>query len=367
MHREDFEEIAHCGGQIIFDVSHGPNGERQLQLGMRHSRPNPSSVFVVYAIPQGVAIAYVPMGGIGVRLPAPPIPGAYMVFIASDSDGMFGHNCPDCEGYWRSAGAAHFCPYCGLQADQHQFLSVAQQTYVAEYCERLSEALSSDQPGQHVIDMDLVADAAGKNTEKPAFYYSEKSQQNKFTCTSCKNKMDILGHYGYCSQCGTRNDIQQLEKSIQQLRENANNGAGLESCTKEIVGVFDSFVNQIAKQLLARVPLTKARRHAIEKRSLHNLEAINRDFQEVFGISMLTGLSDEDVAFTKLMFYRRNVYEHNGGEADEAYIASSGDTSVRLKQALRETKESFHRLASTIRKLGENLHRGFHEILPPSC
>jgi len=64
------------------------------------------------------------------------------------------------------------------------------------------------------------------------------------------------------------------------------------------------------------------------------------------------------------MFHRRHVYEHKEGEADEKYIADSGD-SVRPKQALRETQESAHRTASFVLKLAGNLHRGFDEMFPP--
>lgn len=65
------------------------------------------------------------------------------------------------------------------------------------------------------------------------------------------------------------------------------------------------------------------------------------------------------------MFYRRHVYEHKGGEADEKYIEDSGDTSVRPKQALRENQESAHRIAGLVLKMAGNLHKAFHEILPP--
>lgn len=365
MYPAEFQEIAHCGGQIIFTITNGPAGERQLQVGIQHSRPNPASWIAVYALPQGNAIAYLPIGGMGVQFPPPPIPGAYMVFISSDTHGMFGHSCPKCGQYWRSNGVARCCPYCGLRADIHHFLSVAQRKYVAEYCSRLNELLSGDEEGEYVIDMDAVAEAVGKDSPKPEFYYSDESQQTRFECSSCKTPMDILGHYGYCSYCRTRNDLQQLDVAIRRLREAANNDAGFEACSKQAVGLFDSFANQIAKQLLEWVPMTRARKHTIEKRSLHNLEAIARDFKSVFDIDLFDGMSDEDVTFAKMMFYRRNVYEHNGGEVDQAYIENSGETSVKPKQALRETKESFHRLATTIRKLGENLYLGFHEIFPP--
>lgn len=48
------------------------------------------------------------------------------------------------------------------------------------------------------------------------------------------------------------------------------------------------------------------------------------------------------------------------------YIEDSGDTTVRPKQALRETQDSAHNLANVILRMGGNLHRGFHEILEPN-
>jgi hypothetical protein len=87
-------------------------------------------------------------------------------------------------------------------------LTDAQRSYVAQYCALLRHALEQDEDGEYTIDMDAVADAAGKDTEKPPFYYAEESQQNQFTCEACGGFNDILGQFGYCSTCGTRNDLQ---------------------------------------------------------------------------------------------------------------------------------------------------------------
>jgi hypothetical protein len=65
------------------------------------------------------------------------------------------------------------------------------------------------------------------------------------------------------------------------------------------------------------------------------------------------------------MFHRRHVYEHNGGEVDEKYLKDSGDTSVRLKQAIRETQASAHRLTGLVAKMANNLHSSFHDIFAP--
>lgn len=92
--------------------------------------------------------------------------------------------------------------------------------------------------------------------------------------------------------------------------------------------------------------------------------SVSKIFADIFDIDILCDMSDQEIAFAKLMFHRRHVYEHNGGEADEKYIADSGD-NVRLKQALRETQEPAHQIAGLVLKMVGNLHNGFHEIFPP--
>lgn len=364
MHSKELQEIAHCGGKVTISITTTTDGRRQYQIGIRHCAPVAAAFFAVYALPQGVAVGKIQLGGIGDAWNPPPIPGCYPVFIASDSEGMFGCSCPACNGYWRISGEGLHCPYCGIHAERHHFLTEAQRHYVAQYCE-LMNAAQEGEDGNHVIDMDAVADATGKDVKKPPFYYAEESQQTKFICEACGQVSDILGSYGYCSACNTRNDLQQFGIAIRALRERINNGGPYEACAKDSVTLFDSFTNQLAKELLNNVPMTPARCHRIEKRSLHNLNSIAKDFLTVFDIDIFSGISGEDVKFAAIMFYRRNVYEHNGGEADEQYILDSGDNAVRLKQALRETIESAHRLANIVLKMANNLHQGFHEIFPP--
>lgn len=363
--KTELEEIGHTGGKVTFEVKVDDHGAVSYSVGWSHSRSTPATVFAVYAIPQGVAVGDIHMGGIGTPWNPPPLPDCFPVFISSDSTGMFGHQCPVCKGYWRASHGGKLCPYCAYKAEEHyHFLTDAQQRYVKEYCETLSEALYSGQPGKYAIDMDAVADAVGKTHTKPAFYYAEERQQNLFKCVACGEVNDVLGRYAYCGSCGTRNDLQELEKIIQSIRDRANNGGPYEGCVKDAVAAFDSFSGQYAKQLLIRVPITPARRSRLERAHFHNLASASDIFRAVFDIDILTGISAEDVAFATLMFHRRHVYEHKGGEADEKYIADSGD-KVRVKQALHETQESAHRTASVVVKLAANLHRGFQEIFPP--
>jgi hypothetical protein len=278
---------------------------------------------------------------------------------------MFGYQCPVCKGYWRAEHGGRVCPYCAYKSEgRFRFLTDAQRRYVKEYCDLLINALDSGLPGEYTIDMDAVAEAVGRNHPKPAFYYAEERQQNLFKCMACGEINDILGTYAYCSLCGTRNDLQELKKTIQVIRDRINAGGPYEMCVKDAVSAFDSFVGQYAKQLVARIPLTPARKSRIEQARYHDLVKTSDIFRDIFDVNIFSRIDTDDIVFATKMFHRRHVYEHKGGEADEKYITDSGD-QVRLKQALRETQESAHNTASLVIKLATNLHNGFHEIFPP--
>jgi hypothetical protein len=365
--RTDFQAVGHSGGQVTIRVGTDEQGRRGYQLTWQHCRPVAAAMFGVYALPQGIVFCQAELGGMGSPMKTPPVPGGcYLVLIGSDSEGLFGRQCPACNGYWRGEVHARFCPYCGLHARLLDFLTPGQVSYVAQFCAKMAEALNSDTDGDHVVDMDAVADAVGKDTEKPAFYYAEESQQNKFTCKACGAFNDILGRFGYCSACGTRNDLQELsDKTIPALRTRINSGGPHEACVKDAVSEFDSFVGVSVAQLVKHVSMTPARRNRLENRRFQNLGLVAADLKEILDIDILDGMTVDDIEFAKLMFHRRHVYEHKGGEADEKYIADSGDTSVRVKQLLHETVESAHRIAGLVLKMATNLHRGFHGILPP--
>ena len=362
----EFQEIAHCGGQVIFNVSRDTDGRRRYQVAFQGNRPVPMALYAIYALPQGVPVADLPMGGIGSPWPEPPVPGCVPVFIASDSEGKFGFQCPRCGQYWRARGGVTFCAYCGIRNRRHEFLSAAQRDYVHLYCEKLADALSSEEDGRHVIDMDVVADAAGKDVEKPPFYYAEESQQKQFNCSACNEFNDVLGRFAYCSVCGTRNDLSELESVIiPAIRANLNEGGIPSNCLKDIGSAFDTFVGQYTTQLIQNRPMRSARRERIRKMRFHDLVATRRELLGGFDIDICEALTDAEIASATRSFQRRHVYEHNGGEVDEKYLRDSGDSSVRLKQTIRETQSGVHEFATLVLRMARNLHRGFHDIYEP--
>jgi len=362
----EFEEIGHTGGKVTFTITTDKEGRRSYQLGFTHARPVASVMTGVYAIAPGVPVATMSLGGLGQPGSAPPLPGCLPVLIASDSQGKFGHDCPTCGRYWRSGPWPNLCPYCAIRAEGYQFLSKAQLRYVRHYFAVLSQALDAEHDGEAMIDMDAVADAAGKEGEKPAFYVSEQGQQRKFTCGACEEFNDILGRYGYCSSCGTRNDLADFEgETVSKIRERLNSGAAPEDCVRDAVASFDSYLAQYAKQLAELVPMTERRKRRLTAQAFHDLQEIRTTLSGWFDMNVCDGMDDREVEFVAQMFLRRHVYEHNGGEVDQKYLDRSGDTSVRLKQRIHETREDAHRLLGSLVKMARNVHGGFHELFPP--
>ena len=364
--KSDFRTIAHSGGTVTIDVSLDPTTSRKrYQLTWNHCRPNAGGLFAVYALPPGIVISQMNLGGIGSPMEPPPIPGCYQVFVGSDSEGKYGRQCPACNGYWRSE-LGQFCPYCGFLGTTVDFMTDGQRSYVQQWCATMDKALMTEVGGQYVIDLDAVADAADAALpEKPAFYYAEQGQQNSYTCESCNAFNDILGTYGYCTRCGTRNDLHIFsEKKISEIRSRINSGGPFESCAKDAIAAFDSFIGQYVEQLVRRVPMTPGRRARLERVRFHDFQSVERDMREIFDINVAKDLTDDDKAFAKRMFHRRHVYEHRGGEADQKYITDSGETDVRVGQALRESVETAHRILGIVHKMARNVHAGFHEIFP---
>ncbi|MGC2519606.1 MAG: hypothetical protein WA373_10950 [Burkholderiales bacterium] len=364
---KEFQEIAHCGGQITIDTKTDERGHRLASFGVRHSSPTAAAWFMLWANPLGEPIATVPIGGLADPPDEPAqAPPGFQIILASDSEGMFGHECPRCRGYWRSRGAPALwpmsCPYCRLRTGTHNFRTVAQRKFIHAVCAKFEEVIQSDFVGETVIDMDAVA-AAVASEEKPQFYYAEQRQQNQFTCTACNGQNDILGRYGFCSLCGTHNGLEELQADLARARTRIDAGESYEGALSDIVSAFDSYARQLAKRL-AQIPMRRQRREALETRLFHNIKPRAAELKAWFDVDLFDHLSDADIEFVHRMFCRRHVYEHNGGEVDERYMKESGDTTVRPKQHLRETAESAGRLADLVEVIGKNLKVGFDDIFP---
>ena len=251
---DDFREIAHCGGQFEVTTKRDEKGRLKYSLGVRHSSGSPAAWIGVYALPQGIPVAMIRMGGFNEPWNAPPHPSCLPIFIGADLEGRFGHLCRICGGYWRSDGASALwpktCAYCGRRGSGHEFLTEGQDAFVEEFCKMFESAILSGKDGTFTIDLDVIADKIASGAARPDFYYSEESQQNKFTCAACSEWNDILGRYAYCSTCGTRNELPEISEELEKVRVRVNAGEDLGTCVRDTVALFDVAARQYVGQLV---------------------------------------------------------------------------------------------------------------------
>ena len=108
-----------------------------------------------------------------------------------------------------------------------------------------------------------------------------------------------------------------IETINAKTQERIKAGEPLEAAVPDAVSAFDSVARQYAKQLAKWVPMKAERRASLEGALFHNLKRAE-DLKAWFGIDLFQGLDAGDVEFIRLMFHRRHVYEHNGGEVDQS-------------------------------------------------
>lgn len=251
----EFEEIAHTGGKLEFIVS-----EKGVSTRFSQKSPWAFSAYQIAASPDGELYDTIPMAGVGrARERKPEIP----VMLLSDREGLFGRLCPNCETYFRTSGGRQyqFCPYCGRQAHNLEFLTSNQKEYIECYLEAFLEAHDSRE--DRTVELDQIVDELGEN--RPRWIYSEERQQTRHTCTECQDTYDILGEYGYCPSCGRGNHREVFLGKLEQAKlEFAEKDAALDDRSdREVewekltrcVSDFEALANELKGRLL-RLPNT---------------------------------------------------------------------------------------------------------------
>jgi hypothetical protein len=223
-------------------------------------------------------------------------------------------------------------------------------------------------PDNVTIDLDNITDAT------PEWQYREEQQQFHFRCAdaSCHRETDILGEYGWCPNCGRSNARQVTEAALRaneerftrtdrEVRDRQLRGAEWELINNIAFSSFEALGNHLRTRLVL-FPATPARRQELINLSFQRLSTSAKTIKQWYDIRIFNGINESDSAFLNLMLQRRHIVTHNAGRVDEAYLASSGDTSSRLNQRIRIRSSEVNRLMPLVRLLCNNMLDGFESI-----
>lgn len=356
---KEFQEICLSGGKIEFKKDN--SGIVSCYQG---SNPYPLRVFQVCVSYTGKIIDTVPFHAIS--SPQPSLP----VLVLSDQHGMFGRHCPKCDSYYRTdacPGDCH-CAYCGFSAKSINFLTQNQVKYIGAYCNFLIKV--NFEGSSIILDLDKLKTELPNN--KPAWVYSEESQQNTYRCPECETRYDILGEYGLCPCCGKTNLEIVFEKKVHALQSqfetsdknitdrHKREGEWSDLLTK-CISEFEGMANQLRKYLLL-LPATPSRKNDLSQLSFQNILKVNKKLMEWYGFELLDDATEDEKKFLNLKFNQRHLFTHNSGQADQEYIDNTDDQNVKINQLIRLRSREIQRLISLVSQCGKKLIQGFESI-----
>ena len=341
---KDFEEIGHSGGslEILVDGT-------KLQFVIRNNTMNACSIEAIS----------VPFGATNLQ-----------VYIVSDKQGYFGAFCKGCRKYFRTSdfSVVTTCPYCGVQNAFSEFFTLNQEKYIKSYIEKVKDILTSGVSG--IIDFDSLIE---KMDRKSSFIYSDEMQQTLFKCKHCSNRNDIIGIYGYCSNCGKKNNIsvfgEQLKDEKQRLMRLGLNKPEQYAYEKEMqevlknsIGVFEAFSKDVRKEVL-RLDLSEDYTKKIKKISFQRILEARETLIETLQFDIFIGLNSEEIQLLNKYFNIRHLFTHNNGIVDEDYLKKTADLDLREGQLVRLNSNDLENLIRLMWNVGNQLSMGIDEFI----
>lgn len=353
-----FEEIFHAGGIIKFI----PNGKGGMLQQFTHSNPWHFRVFQVCVSYKGQILDVVPSVGIG-QTPIYPQP-SLLAYVISDRTGMFGYSCPKCKSYFRTS-YCNFdlnCPYCFHRNKIIKFLTENQKKFILSYCNKAIDA--HNQKKEVEINLDNLIDNLENNANTP-WIYSEKNQQNRFTCSKCNERYDILGEYAICPGCQFPNyrdiidrKIISHEEKISALQETQDIDSNF---IIQPISDFEGFANEI-KRSLEKIPMILKRRKELKKLSFQRVIDAAAQLKNWFAIDLLKNFHEKEKEELKTLFHKRHLFVHNSGRVDQKYLDETKDDNLKLYQTIKLYKVDIENLLAYLKRCVNNLYDDYNTI-----
>jgi hypothetical protein len=253
----EFADVPHTGGAITIT-----RRGKQYQLSYAHQRPVRVVMAQLIVSSDGTPIGYAPFHGVG----RPPEPEPeFMVFFASDEEGLFGQQCPVCTSYFRSTSTStSHCPYCGATPGPLAFVTPAQRLFFKAF----AQAIMNAPEGETRVNLDALLDAIPENRQTP-WHYTEQRQQTHFKCDRCNCAFDVLGEYVQCPACPwttharviaskLTNRLTEFEAAAASLTDRTERESRWQQLLVGCVADFDGFSDS-RRRLLASVRLGSCR------------------------------------------------------------------------------------------------------------
>lgn len=289
--------------------------------------------------------------------------------VFTDENGMYGRECPDCEGYFKVKGGTGLdsdlmtCPYCGIRSSTDEFFTNAQVEYIQsivvnEIGKLVHKSFKSLERGNRKGFVTFKVNDRLKRL--PLKHYSEQQLQTNTKCDKCELEYAIFSVFSYCPDCGESNTFQVFKKSLDSLKKQLEAYTNLEIEDKDFLqevleGIFKNTVSKfdgLGKQLRDKLPPPLAKKRS----PFQNLFILNKELTSHTDID-LEELVGEDIFREVIrLFQVRHILEHNYGQIDEEYIEKTGEGFRKIGERYLVLVKETSFLLDTTERLGEYLY-----------
>jgi hypothetical protein len=279
--------------------------------------------------------------------------------IPLDSEGMMGRECPSPQcvpAYFKvkpGIGKTEeqefaYCPYCRTSADPGEFLTKAQENYVANVVENevmqgldrmAKKALGIGPSGKRTIgggpvSMEISYKSGAKRiVSRPV----ELELRRDLECPSCGLAHAVFGLAVWCPNCG--NDIflihleQEFSVVLRMLSvvDDRRKSLGVRVAARDVENALEDVVSifEAVLKVMTRRKLNEAGRssedinHVMERvvRNRYQNPSLAGDtFRDAVGAELFEGIDPHEIELLQGTFEKRHPITHNLGVVDRKYL-----------------------------------------------
>lgn len=308
------------------------------------------------------------------------------VSLPTDADGFFGRECPekDCLAYFKlhhseyglakSAGVLS-CPSCGIRANHETFMTPEQiqrsQAAIRELAQAtahqlLREAFHGFKPSRG-SGAGLTFKPGPQHRPRPLPTYVERETVRTFICPAGAHRAVIYDRLVACPYCGPdtppRAVLDDNLAILPRLLDSLDHLPAEDEAEVRALGGEPAMAERTLTGAVAAIQSFAKDLHASSGKPVRvrnpwqSPTRLAEQWKASFGANLFAGLTPDQVKTVRLGFARRHILEHNGGKADERYLAESGDTFA-LGRPVRYGAAFVREFIEAIANLADELESG---------
>ena len=317
--------------------------------------------------------------------------------MPTDEQGMTARECPepDCApGYFKirfGTGVEDpdydrcYCPYCGREGDQADFLTRAQQDYAKSVVvhearggiERMmKDALGLDSRGRRRMGGEFLSiDMSMKSSPpRPVVMPYEEELRRDVTCPHCALAHAVFGLAVWCADCGKDIFLTHVVAELDVARKVLGEVAGrrqrlgprvaarnIENALEDTVSVFEAVLKftyrrKLTATLGAEDAEEKLRRH---RNAFQNPERAAEILRDELGVDLFGSIGHEGEDAVSKIFQKRHAITHNLGVVDRKYL-EHGSATGGLGREVPLTAEEVGRTVDHVGRVLAGIYKGLY-------